>query len=140
MPNEKEQWQRNVREGFVRRNVLKSVHHVVSQFSLLPCDLKHTPFFYTKISSNVPNSRSIVVCLIPLVDFFLFLGDISGFVPILFLQDGVVNRMPTSQPGGPSVPVLLNLSFELPWHGWPFWQLYYCLYSLEVIRGYSLIT
>ena len=26
-------------------NVLKSVYHVVSKFSLLPCGLKHTPFF-----------------------------------------------------------------------------------------------
>jgi hypothetical protein len=28
-----------------RLNVLKSVHHVVSYFSLLPCDVKHTQFF-----------------------------------------------------------------------------------------------
>ena len=29
-----------------RLNILKSVHHVVSLFSILPCDLKHTQFFF----------------------------------------------------------------------------------------------
>ena len=32
-----------------RLNILKSVHHVVSLFSLLPCDLKHTPFFFVGV-------------------------------------------------------------------------------------------
>ena len=49
MPNEREQWQKERSRRFrekIRLNVLKSVHHVVSWFSLLPCDLKHTQFFF----------------------------------------------------------------------------------------------
>ena len=44
-----------------RLNVLKSVHHVVSYFSLLPCDLKHTPFFYEDICGYTESDWQMAV-------------------------------------------------------------------------------
>jgi hypothetical protein len=59
MPNERKEWQRNFREDFVRRNILKSVHHVAHDSQIHGPSYENPPLVLRNQRTTIHDSQIV---------------------------------------------------------------------------------